>query len=133
MSIYSCTFVTRWAGGSAPRPGRLYPRERPATHPTGGWVAPGLVWTGGKSRPHRDSIPDRPAPSPFYLYLIYLYSLFPASSPFVLVYLSVSMPFILLLSFIILTTAFVYAGSEGHMTLSAERTAFESCRSAVDQ
>ena len=24
-----------------------------------GW-APGLVWTGGKSRPHRDSIPDRP-------------------------------------------------------------------------
>ena len=27
-----------------------------------GW-APGLVWTGGKSRPHRDSIPDRPARS----------------------------------------------------------------------
>jgi len=25
-----------------------------------GWV-PGLVWTGGKSRPHRDSITDRPA------------------------------------------------------------------------
>jgi len=25
--------------------------------------APGPVWTGGKSRPHRDSIPDRPAPS----------------------------------------------------------------------
>jgi len=25
-----------------------------------GW-APGPVWTGGKSRPHRDSIPDRPA------------------------------------------------------------------------
>ena len=25
-----------------------------------GW-APGQVWTGGKSRPHRDSIPDRPA------------------------------------------------------------------------
>ena len=23
--------------------------------------APGSVWTGGKSRPHRDSIPDRPA------------------------------------------------------------------------
>ena len=23
--------------------------------------APGTVWTGGKSRPHRDSIPDRPA------------------------------------------------------------------------
>ena len=25
-----------------------------------GW-APGPVWTGGKSRRHRDSIPDRPA------------------------------------------------------------------------
>ena len=24
-------------------------------------LAPGPVWTGGKSRPHRDSIPDRPA------------------------------------------------------------------------
>jgi len=27
-----------------------------------GW-APGPVWTGGKSRPHRDSMPDRPARS----------------------------------------------------------------------
>ena len=27
-----------------------------------GW-APGPVWTGGKSRPHRDSIPDHPARS----------------------------------------------------------------------
>ena len=27
-----------------------------------GW-APGLVWTGGKSRPHRDMIPDRPVRS----------------------------------------------------------------------
>jgi hypothetical protein len=27
-----------------------------------GW-APGPVWTGGTSRPHRDSIPDRPARS----------------------------------------------------------------------
>jgi len=27
-----------------------------------GW-APGPVWTGEKSRPHRDSIPDRPARS----------------------------------------------------------------------
>ena len=27
-----------------------------------GW-APGPVWTRGKSRPHRDSIPDRPARS----------------------------------------------------------------------
>jgi len=28
-----------------------------------GWT-PGPVWMGGKSRPHRDSIPDRPARSP---------------------------------------------------------------------
>jgi len=27
-----------------------------------GW-GPGPVWTGGKARPHRDSIPDRPARS----------------------------------------------------------------------
>jgi len=27
-----------------------------------GW-APGPIWTGGKSRPHRDSIPDRPSRS----------------------------------------------------------------------
>jgi len=27
-----------------------------------GW-APGLIWTGGKSRPHRDLIPDSPARS----------------------------------------------------------------------
>ena len=29
-----------------------------------GW-APELVWTGGKTRLHRDSIPDRPARSSF--------------------------------------------------------------------
>jgi len=28
-----------------------------------GWWAPGPVWTGGNSRPYRDSIPDRPARS----------------------------------------------------------------------
>jgi len=28
-----------------------------------GWV-PGPVWKDGKSRPHRESIPDRPARSP---------------------------------------------------------------------
>jgi len=43
------------------------------------------------------------------------------------------MLFILLLLFTIMTAAFVYAESEGHMTLSAVRTVFESGRSAVDQ
>ena len=36
-----------------------------------GW-APGLVWTGGKSRPHRDSILDRPARSQSLYRLSYL-------------------------------------------------------------
>ena len=45
-------------------PGRLYPRERPIVPivQEAGW-APWPVWTGGKFRPHRDSIPDRPARS----------------------------------------------------------------------
>ena len=54
---------SRWGGWSAPRPGRLYPRERPGTHCTGGWVGPRAGLDGRKSRPHRDSIPGRPARS----------------------------------------------------------------------
>ena len=49
--------------GQQHAPAALYPRERPGTHIIGGWVGPGPVWTGRKSRPHRDSIPDRPARS----------------------------------------------------------------------
>ena len=46
------------------RPWPFYPRERPGTHCTGGWVAPRTGLDGcGKSRPHQDSIPDRPARS----------------------------------------------------------------------
>ena len=42
-------------------PAALYPRKDPVPIvQEAGW-APGPVWTGGKSRPHRDSIPDRPA------------------------------------------------------------------------
>jgi hypothetical protein len=33
--LFSRTFGTRWGGGSAPRPGRLYSPERPGTHCTG--------------------------------------------------------------------------------------------------
>jgi hypothetical protein len=46
------------SGWSTPRPGRLYPQDRPRTYYTGGWV--GLRATldrCGKCRPHRDSIP----------------------------------------------------------------------------
>jgi len=50
-------------GGSAPRPGPLYPGKDPVPIvQEAGW-APRPVWTGGKSRPHRDSIPDRHARS----------------------------------------------------------------------
>ena len=47
---------------SAARPVRtLPPRKEPVPIlQEAGW-APGPVWTGGKSRPHRDSIPDRSA------------------------------------------------------------------------
>ena len=42
----------------------LYPRERPGTHCIGGWVGPMAGLDGcGKSRPYRDSIPDRRARS----------------------------------------------------------------------
>jgi len=48
---------------SAARPGRTLPPVK-TRHPSyvqeAGW-APAPVWTGGNSRPHRDSIPDRPA------------------------------------------------------------------------
>ena len=47
---------------STPRP-HFTPGKDPVPNlQEAGW-APGPVWTGGKSRPHRDSIPDRPARS----------------------------------------------------------------------
>ena len=49
---------------SAARPGRTLPlaKTRYPFYIEVGW-APGPVWTGGKSRPHWDLIPDRPARS----------------------------------------------------------------------
>jgi hypothetical protein len=46
-------------------PRLLYPRERPGTHYTRGWVGPraGLD-VCEKSRPHRDSIPGPSSPLP---------------------------------------------------------------------
>jgi len=50
--------------GQSHDPTTLYPRERPGTHFTGGWVGPraGLDRCGN-TRPHRVSIPERPARS----------------------------------------------------------------------
>ena len=51
-----------WVVSSTPRP-RFTPRKDPVPIlQEVGWT-PGPVWKGGKSRPHRDSIPDRPARS----------------------------------------------------------------------
>jgi hypothetical protein len=51
---------------SAARPGRtLLPGKDPVPIVQEAVWATGPVWTGGKSRPHRDSIPDRPARSTF--------------------------------------------------------------------
>ena len=48
---------------SAARPGISLPRERLGTRCTGGWVGIRAGLEGGKSLPHRVSIPHRPARS----------------------------------------------------------------------
>ena len=51
-----------WVVSSTPRP-HFTPEKNPVTIlQEAGW-APGPVWTGGKSRPHRDSIQGRPTRS----------------------------------------------------------------------
>ena len=50
-----------WVVSSTPRPHFTPGKDPVPILQEGGWAAPGLVWPGGKSRPHRDSIPDRPA------------------------------------------------------------------------
>ena len=54
---------TRRGSGQQHAPAALYPRKDPVPILQEAVWAPGPVWTGGKSRPHRDSIPDRPARS----------------------------------------------------------------------
>ena len=51
-----------WVVSSAPRPHFTPGKDPVPILQEAGW-APWPVWTGGKSRPHRDSIPDRPARS----------------------------------------------------------------------
>ena len=66
VQLYYFLITTiEWGEGSASRPDPLYPRKRPSTHCTGGWVGPrsGLDRCG-KSRPHWDSIPGPSSPQP---------------------------------------------------------------------
>jgi len=51
-----------WVVSSTPRPQFTPGKDPVPILQEAGW-APGPVWTGRKSRPHRDSIPDRPARS----------------------------------------------------------------------
>ena len=52
----------RWVVSSTPLAHFTHEKGPVSIVQEAGWV-PGPVWTGGKSRPHRDSIPDRPAHS----------------------------------------------------------------------
>ena len=71
-----------WVVSSTPRPHFTPGKDPVPILQEAGW-APGSIWTGGKSRPHRDSIPDRPArsqslyrmsyPAHIYIY-IYIYT-----------------------------------------------------------
>jgi len=51
-----------WVVSSTPRPHFTPGKDPVPILQDAGW-APGPVWKGGKSRPHRDSIPDRPVHS----------------------------------------------------------------------
>ena len=51
-----------WVVSSTPRPHFTPGKDPVHILQEAGW-APGPVWTGGKSRSHRDSTPDRPARS----------------------------------------------------------------------
>jgi len=59
-----------WVVSSTPRPHFTPGKDPVLILQEAGW-APGPVGTGGKSRPHRNSIPDRPAPSQWLYRLSY--------------------------------------------------------------
>ena len=60
----------RWVVSSTPRP-HFTPGKDPVPILQKAEWAPGPVWTGGKSRPHRYSIPDRPVRSRSLYWLSY--------------------------------------------------------------
>ena len=54
---------SRWVEGQPHAPAASTPGKELVPIVEGAGWAPGPIWTGGKSRPHRDKIPDRPARS----------------------------------------------------------------------
>ena len=72
-STLSLTSVLDGVGGQRHAPAALPPGKRPATPCIGGWVGPSAGLDGSeKSRPHRDSIPNRPGRSELLHRLRYL-------------------------------------------------------------
>ena len=59
-----------WVVSSTPRPHFAPGKDPVPIVQEAGWAS-GPVWTGGKFRPHRDSIPDRPARSQWLYRLSY--------------------------------------------------------------
>jgi len=62
LLFHDCGTRRWWVVSSTPRPHFTPGKDPVPILREAGW-APGPVWTGGKSRPQRDSIPDRPTRS----------------------------------------------------------------------
>ena len=58
--LHDCGTSRGWVVSSTPRPHFTPGKDTVPNLREAGW-APGPVWTGGKSRPHRDFVADRPA------------------------------------------------------------------------
>ena len=75
-----------WVVSSTPRPHFTPGKDPVPILQEVGW-APGLVWTGGKSPPHRDPIPDRPARSQSLYWLSYPAHIYISNYLFVYIYI----------------------------------------------
>jgi len=71
LLFHDCGTRRGWVVSSTPQPHFTPGKDLVPIFQEAGW-APGPVWMGGKSRPHRDSIPDRPVHSQSLYRLIYL-------------------------------------------------------------
>jgi hypothetical protein len=68
----SLTLVLDEGGWSMPCPGHFTPGKEPSIHCTGGWVTPGLVWTGAQNlTPTRIQSPECVARSKILYWLCY--------------------------------------------------------------